>query len=47
MRISLRPGGAWPQFLQVAQPEMVDAVSERAAQLRPGFEQHADGLAGA
>jgi hypothetical protein len=25
------PGGAWPQFLQVAQPGVVDAVGERAA----------------
>jgi hypothetical protein len=24
---------------------VADAVGERAAQLRPGFEQHADGLA--
>jgi len=45
MRISLRPAETWPQFLQVAQPGVVDAVGERAAQLRPGFEQHADGLA--
>ena len=39
----------WPprlrmQFLQVAQPGVVDTVGERAARLRPGFEQHADGL---
>jgi hypothetical protein len=35
------PGGAWPQFFQVAEPGMVDAIGERAAQLRPGFEQRA------
>jgi hypothetical protein len=39
------PGGAWPQFLQVAQPGVLDAVGERAAQLRRGFDQHAYGLA--
>jgi hypothetical protein len=39
------PGGAWPQFLQVAQPGVVNAVGEWAAQLRPGLKQHADGLA--
>ena len=49
MRISLRlstaSGGTWPQFFQVAQPGVVNAVGQRAAQLRPGFDQHADGLA--
>ena len=39
------PGRAWPQFLQVAQPGMADAVGERAPRLRPGFEQQADGPA--
>src|SRR5262245_8538874 len=39
------PGGAWPQFLQVGQPGVLDAIGEWVAQLRPGFEQHADGLA--
>jgi len=38
------PGGAWPQFLEVAQPGVADAVGERAAQFRPGFQQQADGL---
>jgi hypothetical protein len=45
MRISLRPAEPGPQFLQVAQPGVVDAVGERTPQLRPGFDQHADGLA--
>jgi len=45
MRISLRPVEPGRSSLQVAQPGVANAVGERSAQLRPGFEQHADGLA--
>ncbi len=49
MRISLRPAepgrSSFRLLSQVAQPGVVDAVGERAAQLRPGFKHHADGLA--
>jgi hypothetical protein len=45
MRISLRPAEPGRSSFRVTQPGVADVAGERAAQLRPGFKQHADGLA--
>ena len=44
MRISLRPAGPGRSSLRLLSPGVADAVGERAAQFRPGFQQQADGL---
>ena len=45
MRISLRPAEPGRSSFRVGQPGVLDAIGEWPAQFRPGFEQHADGLA--
>jgi hypothetical protein len=44
MRISLRLAEPGRSSFRLLSRGVVDAVGERAAQLRPGFQQHADGL---
>jgi hypothetical protein len=39
------PGGAGPQFLEVGEAAALDAVRQRPAELGPGFQEQADGLA--
>jgi len=45
MRISLRPAEPGRSSFRLVSGGVLDPIGEWAAQLWPGFEQHADGLA--